>query len=60
MIAELRAAFMQAMRDTASLQEIQKTNMDTDPMPGQELQALVGHAVDVSPQIIAHAQRLAE
>ena len=60
MIAELRTAFTQAMRDTALLQEIQKTNMDTDPMPGQELQALVAHAVDVSPQIIAHAQRLAE
>src|SRR5882757_1503987 len=51
-ITELRTAFTQAMRDTALLQEIQRSHMDIDPMPGQELQAQVTHAVDVSPQII--------
>jgi hypothetical protein len=53
-------AFTQAMHDPALLQEVQRTNLDIDPMPGQELQALVAHAVDVPPQIIAQAQRLAQ
>jgi tripartite-type tricarboxylate transporter receptor subunit TctC len=59
-IASLRMAFTQAMHDPALLQEVQRTNLDIDPMPGQELQALVAHAVDVPPQIIAQAQRLAQ
>jgi tripartite-type tricarboxylate transporter receptor subunit TctC len=59
-IAELRTAFSQAMRDPALLEEIQKSSIDIDPMPGQELQALVTHAVDVSTQTIAQAKRLAE
>jgi hypothetical protein len=48
------------MRDPALLEEIQKSSVDIDPMPGQELQALVAHAVDVSPETIAQAKRLAE
>jgi hypothetical protein len=59
-IAELRAAFTQPLRDPALLQEIEKSHIDTDSMPGQELQALVTDAVAVSPQIIAQARRLAE
>jgi tripartite-type tricarboxylate transporter receptor subunit TctC len=59
-IASLRMAFTQAMHDPALLQEVQRTNLDIDPMRGQELQALVAHAVDVPPQIIAQAQRLAQ
>lgn len=59
-VSDLRLAFTETMRDPALLQEIQKTNMDIDPMPGQDLQALITHAVDVSPQIIAQAKRLSE
>jgi hypothetical protein len=32
--------------------------MDIDPMAGQELQALVGRSVDVSPETLEQARRL--
>jgi tripartite-type tricarboxylate transporter receptor subunit TctC len=59
-IAELRTAFAQTMQDPALLEEVQKSQIDIDPMFGQELQAVVEHAVDVSPETIDKARRLAK
>jgi tripartite-type tricarboxylate transporter receptor subunit TctC len=48
-LADLRTAFTQTMQDTAFLEDVKKSQMDIDPMSGQELQALLGRAVEVSP-----------
>jgi tripartite-type tricarboxylate transporter receptor subunit TctC len=58
MLAQLRSAFTEAMQDAALLDDVQKSRMDIDPMAGQELQALVGRSVDVSPETLEQARRL--
>jgi tripartite-type tricarboxylate transporter receptor subunit TctC len=59
-LAQLRLAFTEAMQDAVLLDDVQKSGMDIDPMAGQELQALVGRSVDVSPDILDQARRLAK
>jgi tripartite-type tricarboxylate transporter receptor subunit TctC len=56
-IAVLRTAFMATMQDPALLAEVKRSGTDTDPLPGDKLQDLVAHAVDVTPTVVETARK---
>ena len=51
----LRAAFSAMLRDKAFLADAKKRKMEIDPLSGEQLQALVEDAFDISPQLAARA-----
>ncbi len=59
-VAELRAAFMQTMRDEDFLAEIKRSALDLAPMPGEDLQAFIEASTHVSPEFVARAKTLME
>jgi tripartite-type tricarboxylate transporter receptor subunit TctC len=56
-IEVLRRAFIAAIKDPALIADVQKTGLEIDPLPGDQLQALVARAVDVPPPVIDSARR---
>jgi hypothetical protein len=58
MVAALRKAFDQAMRDPALLDEVRKASVDTDPLSGGELQKVVGSTFVIAPDVLERARKL--
>jgi tripartite-type tricarboxylate transporter receptor subunit TctC len=54
-LAVLRQAFDTMLADPAFKQEVEKRNLEFGPLPGLELQKLIGDALTVSPDVVAHA-----
>lgn len=47
----LRKAFLDALRDSKLVQEAAKAGIDVDPLPGEEVQKVVGELSDFSPEV---------
>jgi tripartite-type tricarboxylate transporter receptor subunit TctC len=58
-VAALRASFMAAMRDPAFLADVAKSGTDIDPLAGERLQEIARQAVEIPPQVVELAKRIA-
>jgi tripartite-type tricarboxylate transporter receptor subunit TctC len=58
-VAELRRAFMAAMKDPALLADVQKARLSLDPLAGEALQAAIDHMGAMSPSLVARAREVA-
>jgi tripartite-type tricarboxylate transporter receptor subunit TctC len=58
-VAELRRAFMAAMKDPALLADVQKAKLSLDPMPGEALQTAIGRAGNAPEPLVARAREVA-
>ena len=58
-VKELRNAFTATVKDPAFLKDIQKLNLELDPLTGEELQALVVSNSQLAPELIKRARDLA-
>jgi len=56
-VAALRKGFVVALNDKALRAEADKTQLDVDPMSGEELQKLVADLYDTSPRLIERARQ---
>ena len=54
----LRQAFTQAMRDPALIDEVGKSGVDIDPLPGVELQRVVDATFVIAPDVLERARKL--
>ena len=54
----LRQAFTQAMRDPALIDEVGKSGVDIDPLPGAELQTVVDATFVIAPNVLERARKL--
>ena len=54
----LRQAFTQAMRDPALIDEVGKSGVDIDPLPGAELQRVVDATFAIAPDVLERARKL--
>jgi tripartite-type tricarboxylate transporter receptor subunit TctC len=59
-VKALRAAFMDMLADKDFLAELNKANMDLDPLSGEQLQAVVAKIAGVSPETLARARQVRE
>lgn len=59
-VAALRKAFMAAMKDPNLIAEAQKMNLEIDPMPGDEVQALVAKVYASPAQVVERAKKALE
>ena len=59
-LAELRRAFMDTMRDPALRADLERTKLDLEPLPGDELQAAIAGSGNFSPALIERARKIAE
>jgi tripartite-type tricarboxylate transporter receptor subunit TctC len=57
-VAALRAAFDQAVKDPEFLADAKTANFDVDPVHGVDQQKIVGHILDVPPDLAAKAKHL--
>ena len=57
-IAVLRRAFDETMRDPALIDEVSKSAVDIDPLPGDELRKIVDRTFDISPDVLDQARKL--
>src|SRR5262249_1161336 len=55
-----RAAFDPAMADSDFLEDVRKSGLDFDPMPGLQLQDIVENVGNVPADVVAAARRLYE
>jgi hypothetical protein len=58
-VAVLRTAFAQTMKDPGLIADVRKSGLDIDALAGDRLQAVVATAVDVPPAVVALAQKFA-
>ena len=58
-VAELRRAFLATTKDSAFLKDVQKLNLDLDPLSGEELQKIVASGEQLSPALVDRARDLA-
>ena len=58
--AELRRAFVETLRDASLLRDVERANLDLEPLAGEELQTAVAGARNFSAELIARARRIAE
>src|SRR5262249_8405794 len=56
--AALRQAFDQAMRDPALLEEVRRSGVDIDPLPGAELLKVVEGTFVIAPDVLERARKL--
>jgi hypothetical protein len=56
--AELRRAFMDAIKDPALLKDVARMKLDLDPLPGEALQASIG-GEEIPPALVKRAQEAA-
>ena len=54
----LRQAFTQAMRDPALIEEVGRSGVDIDPLPGAELQRVVEATFVIAPDVLERARKL--
>ncbi len=54
----LRTALGQAMRDPALIEEVRKSGVDIDPLPGVELQKVVESTFMIAPEVLERARKL--
>jgi hypothetical protein len=54
----LRQGFAQAMRDPALIEEVGKSGVDIDPLPGAELQKVVEATFVIAPDVLDRARKL--
>jgi tripartite-type tricarboxylate transporter receptor subunit TctC len=59
-LAELRAAFLETLRDPALLRDAERAKLDLDLLAGEALQAAVANTAEFSPELVARARRIAE
>jgi tripartite-type tricarboxylate transporter receptor subunit TctC len=55
-IAIVRKAFMDAMRDPELIAAARQSNLDLDPMSGEEIQAMINGIGGMSPELLKKAQ----
>jgi tripartite-type tricarboxylate transporter receptor subunit TctC len=58
-VAELRRAFMAAMKDPALLADVEKAKLSLDPMSGEALQAAIGHIGVMPESLVTRAREVA-
>jgi len=56
-VAALRTAFSNTMRDAGLIADVRKSGLDIDALAGDRLQAIVGAAVDVPPPVVELARK---
>jgi tripartite-type tricarboxylate transporter receptor subunit TctC len=56
-VAALRKGFVEALQDKALLADAQKMALDLDPMPGDDLQALIAKLYALPPNIVQRARQ---
>jgi hypothetical protein len=56
----LRQAFTDTMKDPALLAEAEKTRIDLDPMPGQDLQKVASEIFSIPSPVVEHAKQVSE
>src|SRR5215510_14758765 len=54
----LRQAFIAAMRDSALIDEVGKSGVDIDPLPGADLQGVVDATFVIAPDVLDRARKL--
>jgi tripartite-type tricarboxylate transporter receptor subunit TctC len=59
-VAVLRKAFDAAMKDPEMLAEIQKSNLDFEPLDGASLAKIVAEAANADPSVVARMQKIME
>lgn len=59
-VKDLRNAFMATVKDPEFLAEVKKTDLDLNPLSGEELQKAIASAVDIPPALAERARKLAE
>ena len=59
-VAAMRKAFMETFRDPAFLAEARRMNLDVDPTPGEDVQALVRKVYATPPDIVEKAKKATE
>jgi tripartite-type tricarboxylate transporter receptor subunit TctC len=59
-VAELRTAFMAAIKDPLLLADVEKAKLELDPLSGEELQAAISGAGDFPEALIAKARTVAK
>ena len=59
-VAQLRSAFMNAMRDPALLEEAQRSGLDLAPMEGAALQEMIRASIQVDPAVVARVKTLTD
>ena len=57
-VAALRAAFDATVKDPEFIAEVKRAKVEYDPLPGAELQALIGGVAKTPPSIIARMKSL--
>jgi hypothetical protein len=57
-VRTLRQAFLATLRDPQFLAETQQIKLDVDPIPGEELERLVGELFQMGPAVTAKLQEL--
>jgi tripartite-type tricarboxylate transporter receptor subunit TctC len=57
-IAVLRRAFDETMRDAALIDEVSKSAVDIDPLPGDEVGKIVDRTFDIRPDVLDQARKL--
>lgn len=58
MVAALRGAFDETMRDPALLEEVRKNAIDIDPLPGDEVLKIVDSTFDIMPDVLDLPRKL--
>jgi tripartite-type tricarboxylate transporter receptor subunit TctC len=59
-VAVLRKAFDAAMKDPELLAEVQKSNLDFEPLDGASLAKIVAEAANADPSVVARMQKIME
>jgi tripartite-type tricarboxylate transporter receptor subunit TctC len=59
-VAELRKAFMETIKDPTLIADVKKTQLELDPLSGEELQAAIAGSGDFSSTLIERARQVAE
>jgi tripartite-type tricarboxylate transporter receptor subunit TctC len=57
-VSVLRKAFEQTMADPAFLDEVRRSRIDIDPLPGEALQKVVETTFVIDPDVLARARKL--
>jgi tripartite-type tricarboxylate transporter receptor subunit TctC len=59
-VVELRAAFMESIKDPALLADVKKFKLELDPLSGEALQASITGGGDLPPELVERARQVAE
>ena len=59
-VAVLRKAFDATMKDPELLAEVQKSNLDFEPLDGASLAKIVAETANADPSVVARMQKIME